>query len=48
MDLLKNGTSGGDGDDSTGQTLATGSQDIAALAGLFATDGVVRFHIYEK
>ena len=48
MDLLKNGTSGGDGDDSTGQTLATGSQDIAALAGLFATDGVVRLRSHQE
>lgn len=31
---------GGDDDQSTAQTLASGSQDIAALAGLFATDGV--------
>ena len=32
----------GDDDDSTAQVLASGSQDIAALAGLFVTDGVVR------
>ncbi|KAL9088256.1 MAG: hypothetical protein Q9159_003168 [Coniocarpon cinnabarinum] len=29
-------------DDSTGQVLASGSQDVAALAGLFCTDGVER------
>ena len=31
----------GDDDNSTAQVLASGSQDIAALAGLFCTDGVV-------
>ena len=34
--------SGGDDNQSTAQVLASGTQDIAALAGLFCTDGVVR------
>lgn len=37
-----NSTAGAGDNSSTAQTVATGSQDLAALAGLFATDGVER------